>query len=404
MNRSALTAAVSILILPIPSLADIVHLDDVIIQFSQCVGSDCVNGENFGFDTFRLKENNLRIHFDDTSSSGSFPANDWRIIANDSANGGSNYLAIEDSTAGRIPFRVEAGARANALVVEADGDVGIGTLNPAVDLQIVNGNTPTLRLEQDGSSGFTAQTWDVAGNEANFFVRDVTNGSKLSFRIRPGAPESSIDIAADGDVGMGTSSPSADLHVNGDQGLLVTTSGTTGLYTRGSGAYVLNDVESSTNGAIQWRLKTDSQNRRFIAQNSSGTAMSQILLKDGSIVLAGTTDSSNTFATFDSNGIAVTGAIYVNGNQVHPDYVFTDEYDLPSISDQATYMWKNRHLPAVGQGLNEQHENGVGFNIVQKTMGILEELEKAHIYIEQLHTRLALLEARMDTSQSNTAK
>lgn len=82
-----------------PASADIQHLDDVIISFSLCVGNDCVSGESFGFDTFRLKENNLRLHFQDTSNSASFPTNDWRIVANDSTNGGASYLAFEDSTA-----------------------------------------------------------------------------------------------------------------------------------------------------------------------------------------------------------------------------------------------------------------------------------------------------------------
>src|SRR5687767_2248139 len=72
-----------------------------------------------------------------------------------------------------------------------------------------------MRLEQNNSGGFTAQTWDIAGNEANFFVRDTTNGSTLPFRIRPGAPTSSIDIAANGFVGFGTASPTAQLHTTG---------------------------------------------------------------------------------------------------------------------------------------------------------------------------------------------
>ena len=50
----------------------------------------------------------------------------------------------------------------------------------------------------------------------------MTGGSKLSFRIRPGAPTSSIDIAADGDVGIGTASPDAGLDVERTGGMKVT--------------------------------------------------------------------------------------------------------------------------------------------------------------------------------------
>lgn len=61
-----------------------------------------------------------------------------------------------------------------------------------------------------------------------------------------------------------------------------------------------------------------------------------------------------------------------------------DDYDLPSIDQHADQMWKNRHLPAVGP----TPENGP-FNLSEKVGGMLNELEKAHIYIEQLHARLA---------------
>ena len=196
------------------TLVDQVILDDLIVDGSACIGQDCVNGESFGFDTQRLKENNLRIHFDDTSSSASFPANDWRLVANDSGNGGASHFSIEDATAGTTPFRVMAGAGNNAIYVSnSGGNVGLGTSSPVVELQVTDGDTPTLRLEQNGASGWTPQIWDVGGNETNFFVRDVTNGSKLSFKIKPGAPDNSIFIAADGDIGLGTANPSEALHV-----------------------------------------------------------------------------------------------------------------------------------------------------------------------------------------------
>ena len=176
------------------------------MQGSLCVGFDCVNNENFGFDTIRLKENNLRIKFEDTSV-GAFPTNDWQILANDSASGGSAKFSIEDVTGARTPFTIEAGATTNSIFVDSTGRVGFRTSTPVLDLHVNTSNTPALRLEQNNSGGFTAQTWDIGGNEANFFVRDVTGGSLLPFRIRPGAPTSSIDISADGDVGIGTASP-----------------------------------------------------------------------------------------------------------------------------------------------------------------------------------------------------
>ena len=194
---------------------DFVIADDLIVQGSACVGLDCVDGENFGFDTIRVKENNTRIQYDDTSTSAGFASNNWQLRANSSASGGGNFFAIVDqgatgnSETGTIVFEVDAGAPANSLRVSSTGNVGVGTATPVLDVHVNTTDTPAMRFEQNNSGGFTAQTWDVAGNEANFFIRDVTGGSRLSFRIRPGAPTSSIDIAANGNIGVGTASPNA---------------------------------------------------------------------------------------------------------------------------------------------------------------------------------------------------
>ena len=196
-----------------PNIAeDQVIPDDLIVQGSGCFGFDCVNNESFGFDTIRLKENNLRIKFEDTSV-GTFPTNDWQLTANDSASGGLSKFSIEDITGSRVPFTVEAGATTNSIYTDSTGRVGFRTSTPVLDLHVNTSNTPAIRLEQNNSGGFTAQTWDIGANEANFFVRDVTGGSLLSFRIRPGAPTSSLDISADGDVGVGTASPDNKLDV-----------------------------------------------------------------------------------------------------------------------------------------------------------------------------------------------
>jgi hypothetical protein len=197
------------------AVADQVIPDDLIVQGSTCVGLDCVNNESFGFDTLRLKENNTRIKFDDTSTSVGFPADDWQLTANDSASGGLNKFSIENTTVATVPFTVVGPAPNNSLFIASTGRVGLRTATPGLDLHISTGDTPAQRLEQTTASGFSAQTWDIGGNEANFFVRDLTGGSRLPFRIRPGAPTSSIDINAAGKVGIGTASPGSNLHVFG---------------------------------------------------------------------------------------------------------------------------------------------------------------------------------------------
>jgi hypothetical protein len=191
---------------------DVLHYDDVITTGSLCVGFDCINGESFGYCTTKLKENNLQLCFEDTSI-GSFPTNDWKIQINDTTSGGGSYFAIWDVDAGRIPFRIEAGAPANSLYVEDYGRVGFGTSIPYVELHIVDGDSPTVRLDQDGSSGWAAQSWDMVGNETNFFIRDVTNGSKLSFRIQPNTPSNTLTMRSSGNVGIGTWSPAAPLEI-----------------------------------------------------------------------------------------------------------------------------------------------------------------------------------------------
>jgi hypothetical protein len=196
--------------------ADICYADDLIVDGSFCVGFDCICNMSFGFDTIVLRENNLRIFFDDTSTAASFPRNDWRITINSSDNGGAAYFGIDDATGGRSPFRIEAGAPNYSLYVDDGGRVGFGTSTPYVEAHIKDSDTPTVRLEQDNSGGWTPQTWDVAGNETNFFIRDVTNGSKLPFRIQPGADSNALTIKSDNNVGIGTWTPGEKLHVEGN--------------------------------------------------------------------------------------------------------------------------------------------------------------------------------------------
>lgn len=192
------------------SVAAQVFTSDVVITGSLCVGMDCVSSESFGFSTIRMKENNLRIDFTDTSNSSSFPTTDWWVEANSSDNGGESYFMIQDRTSAREIFTLMANAPSYSLVVSEQGNLGVGTKTPGgFEINVEDGDTPTLRLSQNSSQGWASQIWDVAGNETNFFIRNASDGSKLPFRIFPGARQNSLQLTASA-IGMNN-----DLHLAG---------------------------------------------------------------------------------------------------------------------------------------------------------------------------------------------
>ena len=95
--------------------SDQVFLDDVIVKGDPaggglCVGPDCADLEEFGFDGIKLKANDPLIMFDDTSSSASFPSNDWSLGVTDNAQGGPADFVIKDATADMAVMVLQAGS------------------------------------------------------------------------------------------------------------------------------------------------------------------------------------------------------------------------------------------------------------------------------------------------------
>jgi len=371
-----------------PGRGTVVTNADGIIRNSLCVGFDCPNSPSFSDTTILMMENNTRIKFDDTSSLEGFPRNDWEIEANSNLSNGASYLGINDcgnsaqgGCATDLVFAVEAGARQSALYVESDGDIGIGTSNPVTEIHAVRGDTPTLRLDQDGSSGFAPQVWDVAGNETSFFIRDVTGGSTLPFRINPGAPSSSIHINASGDVGMGTASPGSSLQV------------------RRTAAGV-NTALSLVAGpsAFEWQIIQNAATGRLTFFAPGGGAATGAFKFDRQAQ-----ENLLRVGVDAADEVEITGRLVVNNTQLNvPDFVFQDGYKLESIEDHAAFMWENSHLPALPRA--GEDNRAVDIDVLSHQMGMLEELEKAHIYIEQLNGRLKHKDSQMSDMQRQIAE
>ena len=377
---------------------DQVFLDDLIVEGSACVGLDCVNGENFGFDTLRPKENNLRIKFQDTSASASFPSNDWQITANGSNNGDANRFSIDDIDGAKTPFTIEAGAPSHSLYVDDAGNIGVNKSTPVVELHITDGDSPTVRLEQDGSSGFTPQTWDLAGNETNFFVRDVTNGSRLPFKILPSAPTNSLYVAADGDIGLGTASPDAGLHIIKD-GVKISP------VDDGTAPGDLLELEDeSADNTVQIRYR-DQTGDQWVAGAGAGDTFTIFDPADAAEFIL--TDTGNLTVTGDMNAMAFNVTSDVNAKEnfkaVDAQQVLSKVLDLSVSTWNFIGQPEVQHLgpmaqdfhAAFGLGTNEVTISSTDMTAVAlaSIQGLNEIVEEKDAEIAELKERLAALEA-----------
>ncbi len=276
-NASTAGAALAVLaaaVVASTAAAQQVINEDLVVRGSQCVGARCDGAPKFGLDTIRLREEDLRIKFEDTSTSFLVPSSDWQITINDVGWGGLNKFAIDEVTDQDQPrtlFTLEAGAPEHSLYVESSGDVGLGTSTPARQLHIRDGVGPTVRLEQDGSAGITPQTWDITGY-SSFFVANVTTGH-APFQILAGAPENALIVDDAGRVGLGTSSPSLALHVkHGDSpGVRLEQDGSDGGTPRtwdvqgGGTRFVIRDV---TSGDIPLIIEADAPHEALFVQST----------------------------------------------------------------------------------------------------------------------------------------
>lgn len=182
--------------------------DDVSAQGGVCAGFDCTNAESYGLVTVKLKENNTRIKFEDTSAPGAFPGTDWQLSANDSISGGANKFFVEDLTAATVPLLIEGATPTNTLYLDSTGRVGIRTSTPARELTIAHPFSTGIRMEQSASP---FQAWDVVANADNFFIRDV-NHEQNPFIIKTSAPYNSLVIDSTGRIGLGVAAPLYQIH------------------------------------------------------------------------------------------------------------------------------------------------------------------------------------------------
>ena len=170
------------------------------------------------------------------------------------------------------------------LRIDSSGNVGIGTTSPQGNLQISESSTgATIRLTRPGSADYELYT------SSDTFI--LTDKRQSTERMR-------IDNA--GRVGIGTSSPTTQLHVNNSSG-----TATIRVSSQANSEGVTLSARSDGNGS-QLVARGTSSNLRFYTQNSSDNLFERMRLDSTGSLLVGTTSSAWPYRIVAQGGIGFT--------------------------------------------------------------------------------------------------
>jgi len=333
------------------------------------------------------------VLFDDTDTA---PNPDWTIIADQIG------VDVIDSVNLRTPFAIRPGAPSASLLVRNNGNVGLGTFVPDQKLHLTYGSfTGGIRLEQDTSLGNAAQTWDLIGNNLNFFVQDVSAPQFTApFVVTAGAPHFSLLLSSAGRVGLGTSTPQGNLHIFGaankdifngmgpdlSAGPAFNFGYSGNSFGPGTGFFNVRGTNSGVNPSLRFATANV---QRLIVTNAGRVGI-------GTLAPAQQLDVNGNIR---ANGSFISGATTLNV----PDYVFEPDYQLMPLSELESYVAREKHLPDVPSA-REIKEQGVNVSGLQ--MQLLKKVEELTLYmlkqeqtiteqgkmIQQLTARLATVE------------
>ncbi|WP_425099093.1 hypothetical protein [Tropicibacter sp. S64] len=375
--------AAGLMLLAAQAAAQVTQLSstDSYINDELCVGTGCNGTEAYDDDTLTLKSTFLKVLFDDTSASTAADR-DWSIQTNLTS---SEEFVIEDETTGAKPFQIAGGAPESAVYVGSNGYVGIGTTIPQGELHIVDpvSRTVSLVLQADVPS-VSKMLMSYTGSALLFSDFDLGNAV---LRMSMSAPSNAMTIGSNGNIGFGTSLPFYAMH-------LLRTDGTATIRvenTAASGQAAREMFRMDNYGGSYFTLANSQSNKDwyFVHENA---AAGRFFINHS--------DGGRQMALDPAGNMTIEGQLFTAGScSAGCDRVFDADYPLPSIAEQAASMKANKHLPNVGP----TPEDGP-FNLTAMTGGMLNELEKAHLYIGQLHEENAAQAAEIAALRAELAE
>lgn len=265
------------------------------------------------------------------------------------------------------------------MVVKGTGNVGIGTSTPVAMLDIAT-TTNVYGFKIGDNSNSNLRIAGTAGGAAGYgllqtFVNGTTPGGNLVFQ-RDG-----------GKVGIGVANPQCTLHTAS-----FNNTGTASAFLWGQ--YYGAVISTASTSAAHYAFQVVA-NQTSTGVPASGGANSLFYVRaDGNVGIGTTNPGSYKLAV---EGLLGARRIKVT-QQTWADFVFHEQYQLPSLQMLEAYIKQHQHLPDIP---TEKEVSEHGIDIGDMNAKLLQKIEELTLYIIDLNKKNQALEQRMSEMEQH---
>jgi len=197
-----------------------------------------------------------------------------------------------------------------------------------------------------------------------------------------------------GNVGIGTGSPAAKLHIVDAGGSGATANANADFVVEDNTKAYINILTpdanesgllfgtptSSADGGIVFNATAVNKGLEF---RTGGNSTKMSITSAGDVCINTTTPATGYKLSVYGNIICEELKVQLHANW--PDYVFDENYSLPSISDLKNFVSANKHLPGIPSSV-EVKEQGISVGDMQTKM--MQKIEELSLYIIQLQNEI----------------
>ena len=238
-----------------------------------------------------------------------------------------------------------------------NGNIGIGTTTPTRKFEVIS-PTNDIAYFRDNS---TASEVNFRGNATQTIFDFGNRPLQVQFNSVP-----SFTLNTSGNMGIGITSPTQKLHINGNSML--------------SGSNPKQFYDWSGIAAFSTGIfgNTTNDTRFSIYTNSAGEAFS-VNYYNGSVNIGATTMPANYKLAVGGDIIAERVVVKLQANW--PDFVFKKNYGLRPLSEVEAFINQNNHLPEIPSA-KEVAEKGI--DVGDMNAKLLQKVEELTLYLIEM--------------------